>query len=102
MTFSDSGQDLRYSSSYDQSWDVELGDVDGDGDLDAYVANYDQGNRLWFNDGSGTFTDSGQNLRYNNSSSYDQTYDVDLADPRRRRRSRRLPKPITAKIIRCG
>ena len=38
-----------------------MGDVDGDGDLDAFVANYGQaGMRVWFNDGSGTFTDSGQ------------------------------------------
>ncbi len=36
-----------------------MGDVDGDGDLDIYVANYygDQ-NNLWINDGSGTFTSS--------------------------------------------
>jgi len=38
---------------------VTLGDLDGDGDLDAWVANLSQANRVWLNDGSGTFTDSG-------------------------------------------
>ena len=33
-----------------------------DGDLDAWVANYDQPNSIWFNDGAGRFTDSGQTL----------------------------------------
>jgi hypothetical protein len=43
-------------------WDVELGDLDGDKDLDAFFAN-EQVDRVWLNDGSGTFTDSGQILR---------------------------------------
>ena len=38
---------------------IALGDVDGDGDLDAMVAGYNS-NALWLNDGNGTFTDSGQ------------------------------------------
>ena len=41
---------------------MALGDVDGDGDLDAMVANYNQANRVWLNNGSGTFTNSGQAL----------------------------------------
>ena len=41
---------------------MTLGDVDGDGDLDAFVANNGQSNRVWFNDGSGAFTDGGQVL----------------------------------------
>ncbi len=40
---------------------MSLGDVDGDGDLDAFVANLGA-NRVWLNQGSGTFTDSGQAL----------------------------------------
>jgi len=63
--FADSGQLLGLSTSYD----VKLGDLDGDGDLDAYVANHgsfavDDGepNTVWTNDGTGTFTDSGQAL----------------------------------------
>jgi hypothetical protein len=37
------------------TYSVALGDVDGDGDLDLVVGNYDQANRLYLNDGSGTF-----------------------------------------------
>ncbi|MGD2050373.1 MAG: VCBS repeat-containing protein [Chloroflexota bacterium] len=52
---------------------VGLADLDGDGDLDAFLANsahldekgdpveYDA-NEVWFNDGQGTFTDSGQQI----------------------------------------
>jgi len=32
------------------------------GDLDAFVADYGEANRVWENDGTGTFTDSGQEL----------------------------------------
>jgi len=48
--------------------DVALGDVDGDGDLDAWVVygNTADGSGtagvLWMNDGDGNFTDSGQSL----------------------------------------
>jgi hypothetical protein len=62
--FFDSGQSFDWMKSYD----VALGDLDGDGDLDAFVANaggitsdYNY-NQVWFNDGAGTFTDSGQEL----------------------------------------
>ena len=44
------------------SFGVALGDVDLDGDLDIYIADLDGPDRLWLNDGSGTFTDSGQVL----------------------------------------
>jgi len=52
-----------------QSMAVELGDVDGDGDLDAFIANLDKStpnqgssNEIWINDGMGLFADSGQRL----------------------------------------
>jgi len=37
---------------------VALGDVDGDGDLDALIGNHLPGNRLYLNDGAGVFTDA--------------------------------------------
>ena len=68
--FSDSGQRL----GFDISQAVVLGDLDGDGDLDAFVANggveWDAGqpDKVWLNDGTAVFTDSGQLL--GNHSSY--------------------------------
>ena len=56
LIFVDSNQALGNSNSQD----VSLGDLDGDGDLDAFVANWPQPNKIWLNDGNGTFTDSGQ------------------------------------------
>ena len=46
--------------------DVALGDVDGDGDLDTWVAN-SGANQLWLNDGLGFFANSGQNMGESNS-----------------------------------
>jgi hypothetical protein len=68
--FTDSGQKLNPVST----GDVAFGDLDGDGDLDAYLANGNQrgGNspdRVWMNDGTGQFTDSGQLLGRSNGRS---------------------------------
>ena len=67
--FGDSGQGL------DNAWSrgVSLGDVDGDGDIDAFVAN-NGANTVWLNDGGGTFADSGQLLGDSDS------YDISLGD----------------------
>ena len=56
--FTDTGQLLGFS----QTAAVHLFDCDADGDLDAWVTNGQSGgqaNKVWLNDGSGVFTDSG-------------------------------------------
>ncbi len=64
--FSDNGQALGDSPSFGMS----LGDLDGDGDLDAFVANAGTSpNRVWLNDGGGNFIDSQQELGNSNSRS---------------------------------
>ena len=58
--FVDSGQ--RMSRSDGRA--VALGDLDGDGDLDAFVGNayFGRPDEVWLNDGRGRFTDAGQRL----------------------------------------
>ena len=65
--FVDSGQLL---GGFSASFDVQVGDVDGDGDVDAVVGNeYSNiGARVWLNDGSAVFIDSGQNIASNGNS----------------------------------
>ena len=62
-SFEDSGQRLGTRDSQA----VALGDVDGDGDLDAFVANGQarapvRFDAIWLNDGVGRLSDSGQQL----------------------------------------
>ncbi|MBN1889177.1 MAG: DUF11 domain-containing protein [Thermoflexales bacterium] len=57
--FTDTGQQLGGSNSLD----VALADLDGDSDLDAFVANTSGApNKVWLNDGTGVFSDSAQSL----------------------------------------
>lgn len=61
--FTDSTQRLGFTNAYT----AVLGDLDGDGDLDAFIANSghngaNPADKVWLNDGKGVFSDSGQSL----------------------------------------
>lgn len=61
--FTDSTQRLGFTNAYA----AILGDLDGDGDLDAFIANSSHNgakpaDKVWLNDGNGIFSDSGQKL----------------------------------------
>lgn len=58
VTFVDSGQSLGQGVSFSPT----LGDIDGDSDLDLFIANYWTACKVWKNDGSGYFTNTGQNF----------------------------------------
>ncbi|MGD2083170.1 MAG: FG-GAP-like repeat-containing protein, partial [Chromatiales bacterium] len=61
--FTDTGQALGLYNS----WGAALGDLDDDGDVDAFVANAGEPNRVWLNDGAGNYADSGMELGAENS-----------------------------------
>lgn len=77
---------LPYRPTLEESREVDLGDVDADGDLDiffanveAFVAGADRQNRLLLNDGSGKFTDvTDSNLPKDTDRSFGGTFqDID-------------------------
>ncbi len=79
---SSSNPDTSYFSPSDQSFGsgrtfgIEIADIDLDNDLDIFVTNYIGPDKLWINDGSGGFTESGQSFgKYNG-----QAHDVGIAD----------------------
>lgn len=63
--FTDSGQRLNDTLGAE----LGVGDLDGDGDLDVFVSNFDLPNEVWLNDGTGHFTDSGLRLGESTDSS---------------------------------
>ena len=67
----DSGQVITTSGS-----GLALGDIDGDGDIDAIITarSFSENNAIWINDGNGQFSNSGQSIENGRSS------DVELAD----------------------
>jgi FG-GAP-like repeat/FG-GAP repeat len=71
--------DAHLPSLTQVSMSVQLGDVDGDGDLDLAVANRGSQNRLFLNDGTGVFTDAtATHLPSDSALSYDVEFtDVD-------------------------
>jgi hypothetical protein len=61
--FTDSSQRLGFTNAYA----ALLGDLDGDGDMDAFIANSSHNganpaDKVFLNDGKGVFSDSGQSL----------------------------------------
>jgi PKD repeat protein len=64
-----------FAAFTETSYDIEAGDVDGDGDLDIIVTNNGQ-NRLYINDGSGNFMDATARFPLD----ADITYDADFGD----------------------
>ena len=58
VCFELSGQEFSTQNTYQ----IVLGDVDGDGNLDVLVTNFGHPNEIWLGDGAGGFSDSGLRL----------------------------------------
>ena len=68
--FMDSGQVVDVGEG--NSHGVAIGDLDGDGDLDAFVTVTEiMAFQVWFNDGAGVFSNSGQSLPSSNAQKVD-------------------------------
>jgi hypothetical protein len=81
LTFIDSGQDLGHGDGTS----VVVGDVDGDGDLDALISNSDTNSKLLLNDGKGKFTSGSQDFKPSSGAAFgdlngDQFPDIFIAE----------------------
>ena len=56
-TFIETADQAGISAKNDPTQGIAIGDFDGDGDLDIYLAQYGDGNRLYRNKGNGVFSD---------------------------------------------
>jgi TolB protein len=70
--FTDSGQRLSAVNNAG----VALGDLDGDGDPDLVLTDYQKPNQVWVNDGMGSFSDSG--IRFGDGQFYRHAHLGDL------------------------
>ncbi len=59
--FTESGQVINSNSN---NWTSQLGDLDGDGDLDVFIGGGSSPSVVWMNDGDGNFSDTGQRLTF--------------------------------------
>jgi len=71
--FADSGQELSSTISAR----FGMGDLDGNGYIDAFITNFGQPNEVWLNDGNGNFTDTGLRLSGNARNSGSVLGDLD-------------------------
>lgn len=77
------GHYVKGAQSFGDSWqnEVALGDLDNDGDVDAFITKQEgfsgKPNEVWFNNGAGVFSDSGQRL---GTDGYSAHLDVKLVD----------------------
>jgi tetratricopeptide (TPR) repeat protein len=58
-TFENATREAGFIAAYGHGLGVLASDLDGDGDVDVYVANDGDANNLWLNDGTGRFVDEG-------------------------------------------
>ena len=68
--------ELWFDDISDHTYSVAWGDIDGDGDLDLATGNWNEINRIYTNDGEGTFTELTDALGY----AEDDTYSVAWGD----------------------